>query len=50
MFVPARHVAKQAPRGTQVGTVVVTLGTQHAEVPVQLEGDLPPETLLQRLS
>ena len=50
MFVPARHVAKQAPRGTQVGTVVVTLGTQRAEVPVQLERDIPAETLLQRLS
>jgi D-alanyl-D-alanine carboxypeptidase len=49
-FVPARHVAKQAPRGTQVGTVVVTLGTQRAEVPVQLERDIPAETLLQRLS
>jgi serine-type D-Ala-D-Ala carboxypeptidase (penicillin-binding protein 5/6) len=49
-FVPARHVAKQATRGTQVGTVVVTLGTQRVAVPVQLERDIPAETLLQRLS
>jgi len=49
-FVPARHVATQAPRGTRVGTVVVTLGTQRVEVPVQLERDIPPESLLQRLS
>jgi len=50
VFVPARHVAKQAPRGTQIGTVVVTLGTQRVEVPVQLDRDIPPESLLQRLS
>ena len=50
VFVPARHVAKQAPRGTQVGTVVVTVGTQHVAVPVQLERDIPPQSLLQRLS
>jgi D-alanyl-D-alanine carboxypeptidase (penicillin-binding protein 5/6) len=49
-FVPAHHVAKQAPKGTEVGTVVATLGTQHMVVPVQLEGDIPPQTLLQRLS
>jgi serine-type D-Ala-D-Ala carboxypeptidase (penicillin-binding protein 5/6) len=49
-FVPARHVAKQASRGTQVGTVVVTLGTQRVAVPVQLERDIPAESLLQRLS
>jgi serine-type D-Ala-D-Ala carboxypeptidase (penicillin-binding protein 5/6) len=49
-FVPALHVAKQASRGTQVGTVVVTLGTQRVAVPVQLERDIPAESLLQRLS
>ncbi len=50
VFVPAQHVPKQARRGTTVGNVVVTLGTQKAAVPVQLEGDIPPQTLLQRLS
>jgi serine-type D-Ala-D-Ala carboxypeptidase (penicillin-binding protein 5/6) len=48
-FVPARHVAVRAPRGTQVGTVVVTLGTQRAAVPVRLTKDIPAPTLLQRL-
>ena len=50
MFVPARHVSKQARRGTPVGIVVVTLGTQRVAVPVQLAGDIPPQSLLQRLS
>ena len=36
VFVPARHVADQARRGTQVGTVVVTVGTQRVAVPVRL--------------
>jgi hypothetical protein len=47
--VPARHVALQARRGTQVGTVLVSLGTQQVAVPVQLTGDIPPVTLLHRL-
>jgi D-alanyl-D-alanine carboxypeptidase (penicillin-binding protein 5/6) len=50
VFVPARHVDKQATRGTRVGTVVVSLGNQRVAVPVQLERDIPPESLLQRLS
>ena len=50
VFVPAHHVPRQARQGTTVGNVVVTLGTQKAAVPVQLEGDIPPQTLLQRLS
>ena len=37
VFVPARHVADQAARGTLVGTVVVTVGTQRVAVPVRLE-------------
>jgi len=49
VFVPARHIADQARRGTQVGTVVVTLGGQEVDVPVRLGGDIPPQTLLQRL-
>ena len=35
-FHPARHVSDQARRGTQVGTVVVTLGRQRVTVPVRL--------------
>jgi hypothetical protein len=50
VFVPARQVAKQARRGTAVGHVVVTLGTQRITVPVQLDQDIPPQSLLQRLS
>jgi D-alanyl-D-alanine carboxypeptidase (penicillin-binding protein 5/6) len=50
VFVPARQVPKQARRGTAVGNVVVTMGTQRVLVPVQLDGDIPPETLRQRLS
>jgi D-alanyl-D-alanine carboxypeptidase len=50
VFVPASNVPKQARRGSAVGKVVVTLGTQKVLVPVQLDGDLPPETLRQRLS
>jgi D-alanyl-D-alanine carboxypeptidase (penicillin-binding protein 5/6) len=49
VFLPARHVADQARRGTRVGTVVVTVGAQRVDVPVRLGGDLPPQTLLQRL-
>ncbi len=48
-FHPARHVSDQARRGTQVGTVVVTLGRQRVTVPVRLGQDLPRESLLQRL-
>jgi D-alanyl-D-alanine carboxypeptidase (penicillin-binding protein 5/6) len=49
VFVPARHIADQARRGTQVGTVVVTVGGQQVGVPVRLGKDIPPQTLLQRL-
>jgi serine-type D-Ala-D-Ala carboxypeptidase (penicillin-binding protein 5/6) len=49
VFVPARHVADQARRGTRVGTVVVTVGGQRVDVPVRLGQDIPPQTLLQRL-
>jgi D-alanyl-D-alanine carboxypeptidase (penicillin-binding protein 5/6) len=49
VFVPARHLADQARRGTRVGTVVVTVGGQTVDVPVRLRGDIPPQTLLQRL-
>jgi serine-type D-Ala-D-Ala carboxypeptidase (penicillin-binding protein 5/6) len=49
VFVPARHIADQARRGTPVGTVVVTVGAQRVDVPVRLAGDIPPQTFLQRL-
>jgi serine-type D-Ala-D-Ala carboxypeptidase (penicillin-binding protein 5/6) len=49
VFVPERHIAHQARRGTQVGTVHVALGTQQVAVPVRLGQDIPPQTLLQRL-
>jgi D-alanyl-D-alanine carboxypeptidase (penicillin-binding protein 5/6) len=49
VFLPARHLADQARRGARVGTVVVTVGAQHVDVPVRLGGDIPPQTLLQRL-
>jgi serine-type D-Ala-D-Ala carboxypeptidase (penicillin-binding protein 5/6) len=49
VFEPARHVSDQARRGAQVGTVVVTLGTQRLTVPVRLERDVPRPSLLQRL-
>ena len=49
VFEPARHVTNHARRGTQVGTVVVTLGTQRVTVPVRLERDVPRPSLLQRV-
>jgi D-alanyl-D-alanine carboxypeptidase (penicillin-binding protein 5/6) len=49
VLVPARHVAVRARRGTQVGTVIVSLGTQRVAVPVRLTRDIPPPSLLQRL-
>jgi D-alanyl-D-alanine carboxypeptidase (penicillin-binding protein 5/6) len=36
-------------RGTRIGSVVVELGSQRLVIPVRLQGDLPKETLLQRL-
>jgi serine-type D-Ala-D-Ala carboxypeptidase (penicillin-binding protein 5/6) len=50
VFVPAHRVPKQARRGATVGHVVVIMGTQKVEVPVTLDEDLPPPTLLQRLT
>jgi serine-type D-Ala-D-Ala carboxypeptidase (penicillin-binding protein 5/6) len=49
LFEPARHVTHHPRRGAQVGLVVVTLGTQRVAVPVRLERDVPPPSLLQRL-
>jgi D-alanyl-D-alanine carboxypeptidase (penicillin-binding protein 5/6) len=50
VFVPAWPVPKQARKGTTVGNVVITMGTQKFLVPVHLDRDIPPQTLLQRLS
>jgi len=44
-----RPVTGGARRGTRIGSVVVSMGTQRAVVPVVLLGDLPRETLTQRL-
>ncbi len=49
VFRPARHIVDQPPRGTQAGTVVVSVGTQHVAVPVRTERDIPPQTLLHRI-
>jgi hypothetical protein len=49
VFHPARHLTDRAHRGAMVGTVDVTLGTQHAVVPVRLQQDVSPPTMLQRL-
>jgi D-alanyl-D-alanine carboxypeptidase (penicillin-binding protein 5/6) len=48
-FRPTAHLTDRARRGTRVGTVDVTLGTQHVEVPVRLQQDVPRRSLLQRL-
>jgi D-alanyl-D-alanine carboxypeptidase len=44
-----RTVRAGAKAGTQVGSVVVGLGTQRAVIPVRLKGPLPQLTMLQRL-
>ncbi len=48
-FEAAHALSGQATRGARVGTVVVTLGTQHVTVPVRLQRDVPRLSLLQRL-
>ena len=48
-FEPVHALSGQATRGARVGTVVVTLGTQHVTVPVRLQRDVPRLSLLQRL-
>jgi D-alanyl-D-alanine carboxypeptidase (penicillin-binding protein 5/6) len=49
VFHPVHHMSAQARRGTKVGTVVVTLGTQRVVVPVHLTRDVPQRTMFQRL-
>ena len=41
VFHPGHRLSGQARRGARVGTVVVTLGTQRAVVPVRLTRDVP---------
>ena len=49
VFHPTRHLTDRARRGALVGTVDVSVGTQHVSVPVRLEQDVPQPTMLQRL-
>ena len=49
VFHPGRQVSGQAKRGARVGTVVVTMGTQRAVVPVRLTRDVPQRSMLQRI-
>ncbi len=48
-FVPMGTVHVGTSRGTQVGTVVASLGPQRTSVPVRLSSDVPHETLWQRI-
>jgi D-alanyl-D-alanine carboxypeptidase (penicillin-binding protein 5/6) len=48
-FAFAPHVRAGARKGARIGTVAVSLGTQHLTVPVVLGQDLPEATLLQRV-
>jgi D-alanyl-D-alanine carboxypeptidase (penicillin-binding protein 5/6) len=49
VFHPGRQLSDQAKRGARVGTVVVTVGTQRAVVPVRLTRDVPQRSMLQRI-
>jgi hypothetical protein len=49
VFYPVHHLTDRARRGAVVGTVVVTLGTQQAVVPVRLSRDVPRPSVLQKL-
>jgi D-alanyl-D-alanine carboxypeptidase (penicillin-binding protein 5/6) len=49
ILVSAGTVTSGTKSGTRIGTIVVTLGTQHVAIPVHLDRGLPKETLLQRL-
>jgi hypothetical protein len=48
-FRPQQRLTDQARRGSRVGTVEVTLGTQHVAVPVRLRRDTPRLSFFQRL-
>jgi D-alanyl-D-alanine carboxypeptidase (penicillin-binding protein 5/6) len=49
VFHPDPSLTDRARQGALAGTVDVTLGTQHAVVPVRLQQDVPQPTMLQRL-
>jgi D-alanyl-D-alanine carboxypeptidase (penicillin-binding protein 5/6) len=49
VFRPVHRLSPQARSGALAGTVVVTVGTQRAVVPVHLTRDVPQRSLLQRL-
>ncbi len=49
VFQPRHHLTDAAHRGAIVGTVTVSLGTQHVAVPVRLRHDVPRPSMLQRL-
>jgi D-alanyl-D-alanine carboxypeptidase (penicillin-binding protein 5/6) len=49
VFHAVHHLSAHARRGAQVGSVVVSLGTQRVVVPVRLSRDVPQRSLLQRL-
>ncbi len=49
VFEPQHRLTDQSRRGSRVGTVEVTLGTQHVAVPVRLRRDVPRLSLFQRL-
>jgi hypothetical protein len=36
-------------RGTRIGSLVLTVGTQRVVIPVRLRQDVPHESLMQRL-
>jgi D-alanyl-D-alanine carboxypeptidase (penicillin-binding protein 5/6) len=48
-FVPDGRVSTTALRGSRIGTVEITLGTQHFAVPVELSQRVPRPTILQRI-
>jgi serine-type D-Ala-D-Ala carboxypeptidase (penicillin-binding protein 5/6) len=48
-FEPRHDLTDQARRGSRVGTIVMTLGTQRVAVPARLERDAPRTSLLQRI-
>jgi serine-type D-Ala-D-Ala carboxypeptidase (penicillin-binding protein 5/6) len=49
VFHPDRHLTDRARRGAVVGSVDVSMGTQHATVRVRLQQDVPQPTMAQRL-
>jgi hypothetical protein len=48
-IIHGRTLRAGAKAGTQIGSVLVGLGTQRAVIPVRLRGVLPKPTMFQRL-